>query len=515
MKKIKSKLGVGASVLSRYKDLNYRAWYAVAEFVDNSLHAYYENKKVLDKQLKKENEKLRIDISYERENDSLRVVDNSMGMDMDDIQDLVTVGRTKKKAVLQLSQFGMGMKTAGFWMGGQIEIQTQKLGSTKEYSFVLNLNDIISGKEIEIEEKTSKNSEQHYTIINITKHHQQFVGRTVSKISETLGSLYRKFIEDEVDIYYNGLKLKHKEYKLAKNIRGQEYKMDFKVEGKFTSTELINEHGKTFEVTGWLGILDKGRLSHAGFSVFRYKRMIQGAPDFGWKMTELWGGDNDMGTNNLRNQTLIGELYCDKLPVTHTKDKISFGGVDEIHFRLEMEKLLKNFAMQAEDTKTNIRGGSQTSPNVINRVVGKLTPSRLNDLVNQISLETDNTKGIISSNKTVVQAAQNSSKPVIETSVMIIGQKWKIQYYENPKSSANDPYVTRDVDPENNTIIIVVNPNHPIVSNYDTTSSREQYIEMCIFDGLSEHIVTQFNKVEFDTFRKTKDSLLRSNTSIL
>ena len=91
-----------------------------------------------------------------------------MGMDMDDIQDLVTVGRTKKKAALQLSQFGMGMKTAGFWMGGQIEIQTQKLGSTKGYSFVLNLNDIISGKEIEIEEKTSKNSEQHYTIINIT-----------------------------------------------------------------------------------------------------------------------------------------------------------------------------------------------------------------------------------------------------------------------------------------------------------------------------------------------------------
>ena len=516
MTQTKLNFGIGSSVLARYKDLNYRPWYAVAEFVDNSLHAYYENKEIVDTQLKKDNENLSINITYNKKDDLLKIVDNSIGMDMNDIEGLIDLGRDKQTAKMQLSQFGMGMKTAGFWMGEQIKIETKKIGSNKEYSLILNLNDIINGKEIIVNEKLSKNEGLHYTNIEITKHHQQFVGRTISKISETLGSLYRKFIDEGIEIYYDGLKLSHKSYEMAVNNLGVPYKMEFKVTGRFTSPELIKKHGKTFDVTGWIGILAVGKLSHSGFSIFRFNRMIQGAPDFGWKMSELWGGEGDQGTNNIRNQTLIGELYCDKLPVTHTKDKISFGGVDEEDFRNKMEKTLKNFAMQAEATKATIKGGgTQTNTNVLNKIVGKLTPSKLNDLVEQISLETDNEDGITASNKAVVSAAKKSSKPIIESSFMIIGNKWKIQYYENPTSSPNDPYITRDVDPKTNTIIIVVNPNHPIVDNYDTSVSREQYIEMCIFDGLSEHIVNEFNKVQFDTFRKTKDSLLRNSVSTL
>ena len=37
----------------------------------------------------------------------------------------LTLGRPKEKAKNQLSEFGMGMKTAGIWLGNKIEIETK------------------------------------------------------------------------------------------------------------------------------------------------------------------------------------------------------------------------------------------------------------------------------------------------------------------------------------------------------------------------------------------------------
>ena len=42
-----NKLEIGSLTLKRYADIDYDEWYAIAEFVDNSLHSYMNNKHLL------------------------------------------------------------------------------------------------------------------------------------------------------------------------------------------------------------------------------------------------------------------------------------------------------------------------------------------------------------------------------------------------------------------------------------------------------------------------------------
>ena len=42
------KLKVSNHTLKRYRDLDYEVWYALSEFIDNSIHSYLENKEELN-----------------------------------------------------------------------------------------------------------------------------------------------------------------------------------------------------------------------------------------------------------------------------------------------------------------------------------------------------------------------------------------------------------------------------------------------------------------------------------
>ena len=51
-------------------------------------------------------------------------------MSKSDLQDLVEVARPKESASVQRSEFGMGLKTGGFWLGKKIEITTKSNENT-------------------------------------------------------------------------------------------------------------------------------------------------------------------------------------------------------------------------------------------------------------------------------------------------------------------------------------------------------------------------------------------------
>ena len=87
----KLKLEYDGSIVSRYKDLNYKLWYAIAEFIDNSTQSYFDNESEIKKV---KNEKLDVSISLEN-GKSLIIIDNAFGMDDDDLKDLLILGRTR------------------------------------------------------------------------------------------------------------------------------------------------------------------------------------------------------------------------------------------------------------------------------------------------------------------------------------------------------------------------------------------------------------------------------------
>ena len=102
----------GVSVLAILKYLNYRAWFALAEFVDNSIQSYLANKSSLEKIEGSDFIlKIRIDINA---NGCLTIRDNAFGIPLADFP------RAFRPAAIPpdrsgLSEFGMGMKSAACW----------------------------------------------------------------------------------------------------------------------------------------------------------------------------------------------------------------------------------------------------------------------------------------------------------------------------------------------------------------------------------------------------------------
>ena len=102
----KLELTFGANILSRYKDLNYNLWYAIAEFVDNSSQSYLDNRKELDAS---RDENFHVKIGFEN-GKSFKIIDNAYGMDEKGLNDVLLVGGgiIPKNDIEELEQKGVG-----------------------------------------------------------------------------------------------------------------------------------------------------------------------------------------------------------------------------------------------------------------------------------------------------------------------------------------------------------------------------------------------------------------------
>ena len=124
---------VGPDAITSYRRLDYSPWHAIAEFVDNSTQSYFDNRDVLDQQMKDEEDKiLNVSVVYDRSSDFLRVADNAMGMSSTDLERALHVARPPANTNGR-SKYGMGMKTAACWLGNRWTIKTKKLGESVEH----------------------------------------------------------------------------------------------------------------------------------------------------------------------------------------------------------------------------------------------------------------------------------------------------------------------------------------------------------------------------------------------
>src|ERR1700744_2440289 len=112
------KLELGPEIISSYKRLAYQAWYALAEFVDNSTQSYFNNKTLLDRVYAKEKTKLTVDIKTGRDahGEYIRIVDNSIGMSENELKNAVYIGKPPLDTRGR-SRYGLGLKTGASWFG--------------------------------------------------------------------------------------------------------------------------------------------------------------------------------------------------------------------------------------------------------------------------------------------------------------------------------------------------------------------------------------------------------------
>lgn len=486
-------LRIGLDTISNYKRLSYTPWHAIAEFIDNSTQSYFNNKATLDTRFKLENDVLNVDIVYERDDDTLRISDNSIGMSYNELESALYVGKPPLNSNGR-SKYGLGLKTAACWLGDIWTVKTKKLGENKEYSVTIDVQQIANGNNNLSSVEIEMNPDLHYTVIEIRHLNRSFHGRTSGKIKSFLKSMYRiDFRNKSLKLTWQGEELKWEEIedRILKDIEGKKFKKSIKF-------NVLNR-----EINGWVAILERGSRADAGFSIIQSDRVIKGWPD-SWRPSKIYG--QDQGSNDLINQRLFGEIHLDGFAVSHTKDSILWFGDEEE----EVERALAEACLDYRDVAKEYRKNkdAQTGPNrvatmaAIDELKKELTSPEMVDEINLVEIPDAD-----AINETIQDISDAVSKAQIESLNVTIGTLI-VKVYLNSELSPNDPYVLIEAS-KPDSLLIVINQSHP---HWLQLKDNEvyNYLRHCTYDGVAEwQARNRISRIDPSTIKILKDKLLR------
>ena len=207
----------GVSVLSVLRYLNYEPWFALAEFVDNAVQSYLENKATLHGAQARGGS-----FAFYRHR-HLAARRGSSSATTRAASSANVFPRAFRPAVMPpdrsgLSEFGMGMKSAACWFAPTWQVRTKALGETWSGRPFRHREDrprragrtSRSRKAQRLRSTTTPRS-------SLENSHHVPVGRTIGKIKEHLTDIYRVFLRDgSLDLKFNGESLKYDEPEILK-----------------------------------------------------------------------------------------------------------------------------------------------------------------------------------------------------------------------------------------------------------------------------------------------------------
>lgn len=321
----------GVSILSVLKHLNYKPWFALAEFVDNALQSYLEHEVEL-KKLEGEDFKLHVSIEIDpTDSGKITIRDNAAGIYEEDYS------RAFRPAAVPpdtsgLNEFGMGMKSAACWFAGNFIVRTGALGETVAREVTFDVNKIIEDSLEELSIKTDpKELNIHFTSIVLSKLHRPLAGKTVAKIKEHLTGIYREFIrQGTLELTFNDEPLLYAE----PNVLTATYYKDELGSPVLWRKEIDFDLGGGLRASGFAALRETASISSAGFALFRRKRVIQGSGDEGYRPEYIF-----KKANSFTYQRLFGELHLEGFDVSHTKDGFRWEDNEETFLELLEEHL--------------------------------------------------------------------------------------------------------------------------------------------------------------------------------
>ncbi len=327
------------TMLSVLRHLNYKAWFAIAEFIDNSLQSYLANREALET-LHGADFRLEVDVRIDTAVSGLIVItDNAAGISTVDFPRAFRAAQVPTDRT-GLSEFGMGMKSAACWFAEKWSVRTKAIGEQFERTIHFDINRIVDNKieSLNTESRNVGNPTAHYTVVTLKDLHHMPQGRTIGKIKNHLASIYRMLLRDgRMILRFNDEPLSHETAPILKAVR---YTAPGKPEQDAGSRpvewrkEICLDFGKGQRVTGFAALREVGSTPFAGFALFRRDRLIEGSYDETYRPSLIF-----KQTNSYPYQRLFGELHVEGFEVSHTKDGFRWEEYEDVFLAILKECL--------------------------------------------------------------------------------------------------------------------------------------------------------------------------------
>ena len=302
----------GVSVLAVLRHLNYRPWFALGEFVDNSVQSFLDHRGALE-ELHGRDFKLIVDIDVDLAAPArISIRDNAAGIHESEYP------RAFRPAAIPpdrtgLAEFGMGMKSAACWFAPTWAVRTSALGEPLSRTVRFDIDNIVHDNIEELMIRAEpEEADAHYTEVVLENLFHVPVGRTIGKLKEHLTDIYRVFMREGIlEMRFNGEPLRYR----APRILKAPYFKNKDGDEQIWRKPIAFYFGDDLSVQGFTAIRETGSTSRAGFALFRRGRLIQGSGDEGYRPQYIFGS-----SNSYRYQRLFGELHLEGFNVSHTKD---------------------------------------------------------------------------------------------------------------------------------------------------------------------------------------------------
>jgi hypothetical protein len=498
-------LKLGPEIIFSYKRLAYEVWYALAEFVDNSTQAYFNNKADLDRIYRRTNTRLTVEISIgrDRKGEYIRISDNSIGMSETELKNAVIIGRPPANTNGR-SKYGLGLKTGASWFGDIWMVKTKKLGDRISHTITVNVPKVAAGEMDLSHKKQALPAGEHFTIIEIRKLHRTITGRTIGKVKDYLRSLYRRDISaGRLILKWNGESLP--------------WEFDFDKElyvcrdGKLAKKNFKFKIGRK-QVSGWAGVLRNGSRSKAGFTIIQADRVITGWPD-SYRPATIYGAQEG-GINDLVNQRLLGELILEGFDVSHTKDRILFGHREQEILETKLKNKLSGLRQIAlsyrKDSDERVKKATDAQRDAaLNRLEEEIKSDKIKTFLK--TFEIPSSMLIKKANESLKNAIVKRFKPNLKARI----NQLVVSVYLVKDMSPNDPYVIIESTTSETSVIVIINLMHPHWAQLTKSESITNFIRHCTYDGVAEwKAYSATHRIEPDTVKLIKDNLLRIPMSL-
>lgn len=388
------------TMLSVLKFLEYETWFALAEFVDNSIASYQQFKQQL-KAIEGHSFKLQINIEINEADNKITIRDNAAGIGEADYQRAFRAAEIPPDNT-GLSEFGMGMKAAACWFSDNWRVTSSALGEATEKRVHFEMSKIISDKIEELQVDVIRmDANKHYTIIELFAANKMPKGKNITKVKNHLKSIYREFLRSgDVIIRVDNEELQFADPKIL-NVPSY---LDPEGPSILWRRDIDFPIEEGLSVKGFVAIREKASTAEAGFALFRRGRVVEGSFDNGFRPEVIFGAPN-----SYRYQRVFGELHLEGFDVAFTKKGIQWDENLDIFLKiLRQELTYKEFPLlnQAEEyrvraTDTEYKGAAKALDHTVDDLEKK-GPQAIQE---------------VKDTPLIAGAGENESLPVINKSI--------------------------------------------------------------------------------------------------